>query len=100
MKQFDLAQIQSPVLLRGDRRTAYRDPAVCYRNGRFHLFFTLVETEADGTPFLYLATTESCDLIHFSPVRKLTEPGEELFQSRLRSGVQRNVLSMPAKLLP
>ena len=73
MKQFDLAQIQSPVLLRGDRRTAYRDPAVCYRNGRFHLFFTLVETEADGTPFLYLATTESCDLIHFSPVRKLTE---------------------------
>ncbi len=64
--------LASPILLRGDDRTAYRDPAVCYRDGRFYLFFTLVETEPDGGVYLYLATTESEDLRHFSPVRKLT----------------------------
>lgn len=65
-------KLASPILLRGDDRTAYRDPAVCYRDGRFYLFFTLVETEPDGGVYLYLATTESEDLRHFSPVRKLT----------------------------
>lgn len=73
MNRFDIARFHSPILLRGDERTAYRDPAVCYRDGWFHLFFTLVETEHDGSPFLYVATTESRDLVHFSPVRKLTE---------------------------
>lgn len=73
MNRFDIAQIHSPVLLRGDDRTAYRDPAVYFLDGRFHLFFTLVETEPDGTPFLYTATTASSDLVHFSPIRKLTE---------------------------
>lgn len=70
---FQFSQFQSPVLLRGDERTANRDPAVFYRNGRFYLYFTLVEMEDDGQPCLYLAMTESDDLLHFSPVRKLTE---------------------------
>ena len=63
----------SPVLLRGDAKTAYRDPAVFYRNGCFYLYFTLVETEEDGTVYLYLAMTTSTDLVHFTPVRKLSE---------------------------
>lgn len=71
--QFRTEQIVSPILLRGDERTAYRDPAVYYRNGRFYLYFTLVETERDGVAYHYLAMTESDDLVHFTPVRKLTE---------------------------
>ena len=63
----------SPVLLRGDAKTAYRDPAVFYRDGCFYLYFTLVETEEDGAVYLYLAMTTSTDLVHFTPVRKLSE---------------------------
>ena len=37
----------SPIL-RGDDRTAYRDPAAILHNGVYHLYFTLVETEEDG----------------------------------------------------
>ena len=73
MECFDVDQIRSPILLRGDDRTAFRDPAVFFRDGWFYLFFTLVETEKDGTPFLYTAMVKSRDLIRFTPVRKLTE---------------------------
>ncbi|UKI32087.1 MAG: hypothetical protein L6W00_00150 [Lentisphaeria bacterium] len=38
MEHFDPAQLPCPILLRGDARTAYRDPAVFYRDGWFHLF--------------------------------------------------------------
>ena len=74
----NLAQLSSPILLKGDAKTAWRDPAVWFENGIFYLFFTLVETEADGKVFLYLATTETDDLIHFSPVRKLTPRDQSL----------------------
>lgn len=68
----------SPVLLRGDAKTAYRDPAVFYRDGCFYLYFTLVETEEDGAVYLYLAMTTSTDLVHFTPVRKLSERDQAL----------------------
>ena len=41
-----LDRIQDVRILSGDARTAYRDPAIWYEDGTFHLFFTLVETEA------------------------------------------------------
>lgn len=69
----DWSSFRSPILLRGDAHTAYRDPAVYYHEGCFYLYFTLVETEADGGVFLYLAMTTSRDLAHFTPVRKLSE---------------------------
>ena len=69
---FNPESFTSPILLRGDAHTAYRDPAVFYHDGRFFLYFTLVETEPDGKVFLYLAMTESEDLREFSPVRKLS----------------------------
>lgn len=67
-----LNALESPVLLAGDAVTAYRDPCVLYRDGLFHLFFTLVETEADGRVFLYVATTTTRDFRSFSPVVKLS----------------------------
>lgn len=68
----DFAQFTSPILLQGDATTAFRDPAVYYHQGRFYLYFTLVETETDGRVFLYLAMTTSDNLKTFDPVRKLT----------------------------
>ncbi len=68
----DLKQLASPILLQGDAHTAYRDPAVFFHDGRFYLYFTLVETEPDGRVFLYLAMTTTTDLLTFTPVRKLS----------------------------
>ncbi len=65
-------QLKQTILLQGDSRTAYRDPAVFYRDGVFYLYFTLVETEDDGSVYLYLAMTTSRDLDEFTPVRKLS----------------------------
>ena len=59
-------------IFRGDARHAYRDPAVVWDAGTFHLFFTLVETEADGSVFSYTAQSESTDLSDWTPPRKLT----------------------------
>lgn len=59
-------------IFKGDATHAYRDPAAVCHNGRFHLFFTLVETEADGSVFSYLATSESTDLVSWTPPMKLT----------------------------
>jgi hypothetical protein len=75
---YDFSDFSSPVLLRGDERSAFRDPAVYYHNGMFHLFFTLVETEEDGRVFLYLGYTTSRDLKAFAPVRKLTPRDQSL----------------------
>ncbi len=70
--QNDLESLKSPILLAGSDRVAYRDPCVCCKDGTFHLFFTLVETEPGGTVFLYVATTETRDFHSFSPIRKIT----------------------------
>ena len=63
---------KNPILLEGNERVAYRDPCVYYKDGIFFLFFTMVETEADGSVFLYVAMTETRDFCSFSPVKKLT----------------------------
>ena len=67
-----LDRIPDVRILSGDARTAYRDPAIWYEDGTFHLFFTLVETEADRLVFSYVATVESRDLVHWTAPRKLT----------------------------
>ena len=50
-----------PVLLKGDAQTAYRDPAVIFHDGLFHLYITFVDN-AEGGPWLFLAETTSPDL--------------------------------------
>ncbi len=70
--RLDLAALESPVLLRGDARTAYRDPAVVYHEGVFHLFYTLVRDEGDGGVWMYTAVSKSKDLKDWTPPRILT----------------------------
>lgn len=64
--------VNSSLLIRGDETHAYRDPAVLFRNGRFYLYCTLVETEADGAVYMYTAAAQSEDLVHWSEPEKLT----------------------------
>lgn len=67
-----LDDIPSPVLLQGNSRIAYRDPAALYHEGVFRLFFTMTETEPDGRIYMYTATSESRDMLSWSEPRKLT----------------------------
>jgi hypothetical protein len=68
----NLSHIQSPVLLQGNSRTGYRDPAAIYCEGVFRLYYTLVETEADGRVYMYTAMSESRDLAGWSEPVRLT----------------------------
>ena len=68
-------------ILTGDDRTAYRDPAAVFSEGRFHLFFTLVETEADGSVHSYVASCQSTDLRHWSEPVKLTPRSDRDYSS-------------------
>lgn len=78
MDTLHLERLTSPILFRGDDKTACRDPAAVYADGWFHLFFTLVETEDNGQVYMYLAKSRSRDLVHWEPVRKLTPRDQRL----------------------
>ncbi|MGI5893768.1 MAG: family 43 glycosylhydrolase [Candidatus Merdivicinus sp.] len=71
MDKFNWQAIQSPILLRGNEKCAYRDPTAWYEDGIFHLYFTYVDNCPEG-PFLQIGKTSSRDLIHFEPVKLLT----------------------------
>ncbi|MDR3706987.1 MAG: hypothetical protein P4L33_01705 [Capsulimonadaceae bacterium] len=64
--------LTSPILFHGSATTAYRDPAAIYHDGRFHLFFTLVEAAPGDAPYLYTATSTSADLIDWTEPVRLT----------------------------
>ena len=64
--------LAGPVLLAGDSRNAFRDPAALWHAGVLHLFLTWVYPGPDGEPFLVVAKTTSADLRHWSPLRRLT----------------------------
>jgi hypothetical protein len=73
-----LSALTSPVLFQGDERTAYRDPAILYHDGLFHLFFTLVEVEADSHIYSYTAYSKSRDLLQWSAPVKITPKDQKL----------------------
>ncbi len=73
-----LENVPSVVLFAGDGKTAYRDPAILYHGGSFHLYFTLVETEPDGLIYSYVAYSKSKDLVAWSEIRKITEKNQSL----------------------
>lgn len=73
-----LAALRSPILFRGDERTAYRDPAVLYYHDSLFVFFTLVRTEADNKVYSYTAMRQTHDLQHWSATRLLTPRDQRL----------------------
>jgi predicted GH43/DUF377 family glycosyl hydrolase len=65
-------KIKSSLLIRGDETHAFRDPAVIYIDGIFRLYCTLVETESDGSIYMYTVMMKSSDLNNWSAPIKLT----------------------------
>ena len=74
----DFSKIKSPIIFEGDYKFAYRDPAVVYHEGKFHLYFTLVERAADSGMNLFTAYSFSEDLVHWSFPQKLTPKDRNL----------------------
>lgn len=68
----DWSAIQSPILFHGDRKFAYRDPAVLYHDRTFHLYFTLSESADDGGYYNMTAYSKSRDLVHWTFPKVLT----------------------------
>ncbi|KQS36786.1 hypothetical protein [Pedobacter sp. Leaf194] len=66
-----LNNLKSPIIFKGDEKTAYRDPAVLFENSMVYLFFTLIRTE-DGHVYSYTAMSKSKDLKRWSPIKIIT----------------------------
>ncbi|BDD11380.1 hypothetical protein FUAX_38120 [Fulvitalea axinellae] len=69
---FDFGEIKSPILFQGNYKYAYRDPAVVYHEGKFHLYFTLVEKAKDKGMYWYTAQSVSEDLVHWTYPKIIT----------------------------
>ena len=70
--------LTSSLLIPGDDTHAYRDPAVFYNEGIFHLYCTYVETEEPGEIYMYTVHLQSKDLLHWSNPIKLTPRDKSL----------------------
>ncbi len=73
-----LTALQSPIILPGDADTAYRDPAVLYHDGRFHLFCTLVQADPDGKIYSYTVQMKSEDLRQWTQPMIITPKDQKL----------------------
>ncbi|MCX7016794.1 MAG: hypothetical protein NTW86_30260 [Candidatus Sumerlaeota bacterium] len=73
-----LAQLTSPILLKGDARTAFRDPAVIYEGGLFYLYCSYVLTEEDDKIYWYTILSKSRDLLRWTAPRILTPKDQNL----------------------
>ena len=65
-RKIDFSQLTSPIIFRGDHKYGFRDPAVVYHEGVFHLYFTLSETAADGGYYNMTAYSTTSDLVHWT----------------------------------
>jgi hypothetical protein len=63
--------LKSPIIFKGDEKTAYRDPAILFYHNTMFLFFTLVRTEEDHV-YSYTAMSKSRDLKNWSPIKIIT----------------------------
>ena len=66
------AAVPSPIILRGNARTAYRDPCGHYHDGVFRVWHTNIRGRAGAPWSAAVAVTESRDLITWSEPREVT----------------------------
>ena len=74
-------KLEDVIVFEGDEKTAYRDPAILYNEGVFHLYFTLVEIEADEKIYSYTAYSQSKDLVKWTTPVKITPRDQKLSYS-------------------
>ena len=73
-----LSAVKSPILIAGDERHAFRDPAAVYYEGVFYLYYTFVEIEGDGKIYSYTAMSKSRNLVDWTDKKIITPKGQKL----------------------
>ncbi len=73
-----LRQLDSPRVLRGNDRIAYRDAMLHYDRGTFYLFYSYVREEEDRLIYWYVGVSRSRDLVTWSEPRVLTPKDQNL----------------------
>jgi len=66
LKKIDLTSIQSPIIMMGNDKTGFRDPAVVYHEGIFYMYYSLVTTEEDENIYWHVAYSKSEDLVSWT----------------------------------
>lgn len=71
-EKIDYSAIKSPIILKGDSERAFRDPAACYYDGLFRLYYTYWLKDNDGKRYSYTAVSKSRDLSNWSEPETIT----------------------------
>ena len=71
-RQIQWEKIPSPVILQGDSRLAYRDPALHYHDGIFRIFVSITTLKRDGTYAFVIVAIQSRDLIKWTAPKVVT----------------------------
>jgi len=73
-----LTELDSPIVLRGDENTAYRDATAVFHQGVFHLYVTMIKTEEENRIYSYTAVSRSSNLRDWSKPMIITPKGQRL----------------------
>lgn len=78
VEPIDFGKMRSPILLKGNEKTAYRDPTATYHQGTFYLFGTKCSIEENNDEFLYTFQSTSVDLQHWTEPKMITPRDQHL----------------------
>jgi len=70
--KLNLDLLTSPVILKGNDDTAYRDPAAIYHDGLLRLYYTMWLKDTDSKRYSYTAMSKSSDLVNWTKPRPIT----------------------------
>ncbi|MHC4177027.1 MAG: hypothetical protein ACYSWU_05955 [Planctomycetota bacterium] len=73
-----LKDLDSPIVLRGDENTAYRDATAVFHHGVLYLYVTMIRTEEENRIYSYTALSRSPNLRDWSKPVILTPKGQRL----------------------
>lgn len=76
--RINLTDLDSPIVLRGDENTAYRDATAVFHDGVFYLYVTMIQTEEENRIYSYTALSRSSNLRDWSKSVILTPKGQRL----------------------
>ena len=75
-KKIKFENIPSVIVLKGDSKTAYRDPLLHYHHGIFRLFCSVVILDSTGKSSFYIASLESTNLVSWTQPKAITKISE------------------------
>jgi Glycosyl hydrolases family 43 len=73
-----LESLTSPLIIRGDEHTAFRDPLIFREGDTFYMFYSYVREEEDHLIYWYVAFSKSKDLVNWTEPEVVTPKGQDL----------------------